>query len=153
MSIAGNQVEGWEDASMAETVTPRGEERGEWCESGGITSVCVQQVLLEAAALMSIPLWGGHCSASCTVLNSLQPSQVRWDPENLQRLDGFRANDEIQLLRGSVDPVGGSRGRVTFRSKVLAQENMQWVSSLPMGRARGMGCLSLGPHCRAVTEW
>lgn len=44
-----------------------------------------------------------------------------------------------------MDPVGGSRGHVTFRSKVLAQENVQWGSSLPMGWASGVGCLSLGP--------
>lgn len=66
----------------------------------------------------------------CSVLNSLGPSQVHRDPENSQSLDGSRENDKIQLLRSSVDPVGGSRGHVIFRSKVLAQENMQWGSGV-----------------------
>lgn len=72
------------------------------------------------------------CSELSTVLNNLGPCQVYRDPENSQSLDGSRANEEIQLLRGSVDPVGGSRGCVSFKSKVLAQENIQWGSSLPM---------------------
>lgn len=85
------------------------------------------------------------CSELSTVLNSLGPSQVYRDPENSQSLDGSRANEEIKLLRGSVDPVGGSRGCVSFKAKVLAQENIQWGSSLPMGQTSGAGCLSLSP--------
>lgn len=85
------------------------------------------------------------CSELSTVLNSLGPFRVHWDPENSQSLDGSRANDEIQLLRSSVDPVGGSRGHITFRSTVLAQESMQWGSSLLMEQASGVGCLSLDP--------
>lgn len=93
------------------------------------------------------------CSEFSTVLNSLGSFQVHWNPENSQSLDGSRANDEIQLLRSSVDPVGGSRGHIKFRSKVLAQESMQWGSSLLMERASGVGCLSLDPRCTEVTGW
>lgn len=47
------------------------------------------------------------------------------DPENSQSLDGPRAVGEIQIpkkpLSGSVDPAGGSRGHITFRSNINIQ--------------------------------
>lgn len=50
-------------------------------------------------------------------------------------------------MRSSGDPVGGSRGHITFRSKVLAQESMQWVLVYQWDGLMVWAVRALVPHC------
>lgn len=65
------------------------------------------------------------CSEPNTALSSPRILPGTPGPKSSQSSDGPRAGEEIQILSRSVDPAGGSRGHVTFRSE--AWENVQWA--------------------------
>lgn len=112
-------------------VTPSGEKSVDGRDLGShfcVSGKCCWSSPLEHSCL---ELFVGRtlCSELNTALSSPRILLGTPGPKSSQSSDGPRAGEEIQIPKSSlslsVDPAGGSRGRVTFRSE--ARENMQWA--------------------------